>query len=602
MKLASYTTLSAAAAVLLQLGTFVHANPMFEEHNDAASTEDNCQGFRVTFPAGTGLQFEENSKHLVAWGKAPAGLDQVNVTLANANQEAVAWLGLYDASLGATTSEMPFPLNGQQPGDYHIHLAGVGSNACQVDSDPFKMNAAKTIQQATTNNLQQTGSNTSNDDHEDAASNFTNDDQRTHLNEDMLNEIEQLAQEKTKHDNAKYFTNDDQRTNKQHSNADASWFTNDDQRSHKNDSEHDDSLDAWSTEEVSMEDAKTWHDDSADVVDHSNVGEWTSEDLDRAHVDAEGFYNEEEHENDATVNYITDYSNVGEWQAEQVDANEDEYVASHDDASPADGWVEDGKSDLFDHTNLGSFSAEEITVDDDVQQHQDITGWQAEEIQVMAEEQQQHDNVADQWVDESGNEQQEQHEDDATAWITEELDENGLSNDIQQEHKNDVEEDDAPAEWHMDELPTSVPSWEEQVDNASLADHTDAAPFIAEEIKEENEHANIADQWMDESSSSSSSQPHANVADQWMDESSSSSAAAQPHANVADQWIENDAAPHTDQAAPTGKATTGILPNYSSDSSALNGDDATTSSSSSNTHNDAAPISWLSPEALMAKW
>lgn len=417
-----------------------------------------------------------------------------------------------------------------------------------------------------------------------------------------MNEIEQLAQEKTKHDNAKYFTNDDQRTNKQHSNADASWFTNDDQRSHKNDSEHDDSLDAWSTEEVSMEDAKTWHDDSADVVDHSNVGEWTSEDLDRAHVDAEGFYNEEEHENDATVNYITDYSNVGEWQAEQVDANEDEYVASHDDASPADGWVEDGKSDLFDHTNLGSFSAEEITVDDDVQQHQDITGWQAEEIQVMAEEQQQHDNVADQWVDESGNEQQEQHEDDATAWITEELDENGLSNDIQQEHKNDVEEDDAPAEWHMDELPTSVPSWEEQVDNASLADHTDAAPFIAEEIKEENEHANIADQWMDESSSSSSSQPHANVADQWMDESSSSSAAAQPHANVADQWIENDAAPHTDQAAPTGKATTGILPNYSSDSSALNGDDATTSSSSSNTHNDAAPISWLSPEALMAKW
>lgn len=78
MKLASYTTLSAAAAVLLQWGTFVHANPMFEEHNNAASTEDNCQGelyvpcwlisdygfthwlfqthpgFRVTFPAGTG--------------------------------------------------------------------------------------------------------------------------------------------------------------------------------------------------------------------------------------------------------------------------------------------------------------------------------------------------------------------------------------------------------------------------------------------------------------------------------------------------------------------------------------------------------------------
>lgn len=46
-------------------------------------------------------------------------------------------------------------------GDYHIHLAGVGDASCQIDSDAFKLNAAKTIQQATTNNLQQTGSNES---------------------------------------------------------------------------------------------------------------------------------------------------------------------------------------------------------------------------------------------------------------------------------------------------------------------------------------------------------------------------------------------------------------------------------------------------------
>lgn len=367
-----------------------------------------------------------------------------------------------------------------------------------------------------------------------------------------MDEIEQLAQEKTKHDNAK-------------------WFTNDDQRTHSND--HDDSMDAWSTEEVSMDEPKIWHDDSADVVDHSNVGEWTSEELDRAHVDAEGFYNEEEHMNDANVDYITDYSNVGEWQAEQVDANDDDIVPSHDNA--ADGWVEDGQSELFDHTNVGSFSAEEITVDDDTTpatQHPDVTGWQAEEIQVLAE--QQHDNIADNWVDESNDDQ---HQDDATAWITEELDENGLS-DTMQQHKNDVEHDDAPAEWHVDELPTSVPSWEEELDKTSLADHTDASPFIAEEIKQENEHANIADQWVDESSST-----------------------AESHANVADQWIENNDADatHANQV-PSGKASTGILPNYSSDSSASNGD--STTSPSSNTHNDAAPISWLSPEALMAKW
>lgn len=385
-----------------------------------------------------------------------------------------------------------------------------------------------------------------------------------------MDEIEQLAQEKTKHDNAEWFTNDDQRTNKQHS--DAAWFTNDDQRTHSND--HDDSMDAWSTEEVSMDEPKIWHDDSADVVDHSNVGEWTAEELDRAHVDAEGFYNEEEHMNDANVDYITDYSNVGEWQAEQVDANDDDIVPSHDDA--ADGWVEDGQSDLFDHTNVGSFSAEEITVDDDTtpaNQHPDVTGWQAEEIQVLAE-QQQHDNIADNWVDESNDDQ---HQDDATAWITEELDENGFSNTMQQ-HKNDVQQDDVPAEWHMDELPTSVPSWEEELDKTSLADHTDASPFIAEEIKQENEHANIADQWVDESSSTTES-----------------------HANVADQWIENNDADatHANQIS-SGKASTGILPNYSSDSSASNGD--ATTSSSSNTHNDAAPISWLSPEALMAKW
>lgn len=46
-------------------------------------------------------------------------------------------------------------------GDYHIHLAGVGDASCQIDSDAFKLNAAKTIQQATTNNIQQTGSNES---------------------------------------------------------------------------------------------------------------------------------------------------------------------------------------------------------------------------------------------------------------------------------------------------------------------------------------------------------------------------------------------------------------------------------------------------------
>ena len=401
-----------------------------------------------------------------------------------------------------------------------------------------------------------------------------------------MDEIDQLAQEKKQHDNAKYFTNSDERTNKQHSNDDG-WFTNSDERTHKDSSnEHDDSMDAWSTEEISIEDAKTWHDDSALVEDHSNVGEWTSEDLDRAQAEAEGYYDEEAHLNDATVNYVTDYSNVGEWQAEQINANDDDMVASHDDA--AYGWVEDGQSaDHFDHTNLSSFSAEEITADDDTVQHQDITGWQAEEIEALAEAQ--HDNVADHWVDESGD-----HQDDATAWITEELDINGMSN-MMEQHKNDVEEQEEDAPWHTNEIPTSVPSWEEQVDKAQLDDHTDAAPFIAEEIQQLKEHANIADQWTDESAAST--QSHANIADQWVDESTAE-APTESHANIADQWIENDDASHPNEV-PAGKGTTGVLPNYSSDSSALNDNDAATTS---NTHNDAAPISWLSPEALMAKW
>ncbi|ORE13333.1 hypothetical protein BCV71DRAFT_258659 [Rhizopus microsporus] len=135
-------------AVTLVLGTcqLALATPLFNipsaNHLNDASIEDICQDFRITYPAKEGVVFDDNSKHIVAW-QAADSIKQVNLTLvSNQNPSSTAYIGTYDATLGAT-DEVLFSLQGRQDGDYHVHIAGQGDNSqfCEADSATFKINA-----------------------------------------------------------------------------------------------------------------------------------------------------------------------------------------------------------------------------------------------------------------------------------------------------------------------------------------------------------------------------------------------------------------------------------------------------------------------------
>jgi hypothetical protein len=52
-------TLSIAASLLLQSGSFVSATPFFNiptvaNHNNDASLESSCEGFKITYPSTSG--------------------------------------------------------------------------------------------------------------------------------------------------------------------------------------------------------------------------------------------------------------------------------------------------------------------------------------------------------------------------------------------------------------------------------------------------------------------------------------------------------------------------------------------------------------------
>ncbi|ORZ06610.1 hypothetical protein BCR42DRAFT_496190 [Absidia repens] len=147
--LASLTT---AATLILQLGTFVDASPFFTEntasiHGNDADTTAQCEGLRFSFPADSGLTFEEKSKHVVAW-QAPSALDNVVLSLVKEGDASTPIsVGNYDAKSGAT-KELPLDLQGQQPGTYHYHIQATGSAGdCSVDSVAFTVSQQQQQQQ-----------------------------------------------------------------------------------------------------------------------------------------------------------------------------------------------------------------------------------------------------------------------------------------------------------------------------------------------------------------------------------------------------------------------------------------------------------------------
>ncbi|KAI9496380.1 hypothetical protein BDB00DRAFT_808635 [Zychaea mexicana] len=225
------------------------------------------------------------------------------------------------------------------------------------------------------------------------------------------------------------------------------------------------------------------------MFDHTNGATWSEEELDPTHTDVEGFQ-AEEHDDDATVQFITDYSNVGEWQEEQVD-DDNENDATHQDGA----WVEDIKT--FDHSNVGSW--EEVQVADDHDSHNNVVEWQAEVIDTEpAATNDWHENVASSdWVEHDG---QDVSHDDQSAWIAEEVDENGWS----EAHTNQgpAAAPESDLEWHVDEVHSNGGEWLDESGHANdVPDHTDAAPFIEAEIEalvsddENSPHSDSSEGW-----------------------------------------------------------------------------------------------------------
>ncbi|CAO3600051.1 unnamed protein product [Absidia cylindrospora] len=146
--LASLTT---AATLILQLGTFVDASPFFTEntatiHGNDAGTTQQCQGLRFSFPSASGLTFEEKSKHVVAW--QATAFDNVALSLVKEGDASTPiTIGSFDAKSGAT-DERPLDLKGQQPGTYHYHIQATGSAGdCSVDSVAFTVGQQQQQQQ-----------------------------------------------------------------------------------------------------------------------------------------------------------------------------------------------------------------------------------------------------------------------------------------------------------------------------------------------------------------------------------------------------------------------------------------------------------------------
>ncbi|KAI9490281.1 hypothetical protein BDB00DRAFT_560620 [Zychaea mexicana] len=90
MKFPQLASLAATAAVLLQFGSFVQANPMFVEIPPAASHGNDASD--ATCKAGKEISFANNTNHVVTWD-VPSTTTQVNLTLVG--QDYVSYLNTF---------------------------------------------------------------------------------------------------------------------------------------------------------------------------------------------------------------------------------------------------------------------------------------------------------------------------------------------------------------------------------------------------------------------------------------------------------------------------------------------------------------------------
>lgn len=339
--------------------------------------------------------------------------------------------------------------------------------------------------------------------HQDADQYFTNKDNRTHANKHLNEELDKLLGDKKSaaashsHDNSDHSTNDNAPVIDKHLNDeldklakhnDAPMFSEGSAGSVKTQSMATSSTTAINSDEWSVEElpapAHEWVDESDNVPNHSDEGDWTSEDIDPSamanmHDDRADWGN-----TPPTYSEPFDHSDLGHWNEEEVDVlpEPDTKAYTHSDAVTGT-WVEGDGAESFsvpDHSNVGEWKAEEINADSEAWQqvsdiHDDVVedGWQVTTSD--------HADLA------------------GSGWTEEPSDHGNLAGSGWTEHV-----DDEPSE--HDNLAGS--GWTEHVDEVPSKHANLAGSGWTEHVDEElNEHANVAKSgWVDEPGHSNTAQ------------------------------------------------------------------------------------------------
>lgn len=347
---------------------------------------------------------------------------------------------------------------------------------------------------------------------------FTNQDNRTHGNKHLNEELDQLLGDKksaaSSHDNSDSSTNDNaapvidkhlnDELNKLEQHHDAPLFSGDSGSIKTQSMAASSTINSneWSVEELPAP-AHEWMDESDNVPNHSNEGSWTSEDIDPSamvHDDRADWGNVP-----PTDSKPFDHSNIGHWNEEEVDVTPEPDTKAYTHSDVATGtWVEGDDTESFnvpDHSNVGEWKAEEINADSESwQQVSDIHDDQVEDgWQVTTSD---HANIAGSgWTEHADQE----HNNIAGSGWTEHVD---------QEHNNI-----AGSGWteHVDQEHNNIAGsgWTEHVDVAESG-------WVDEASNGAKSHSNVAESgWTEE---------HANIAE---------SGWAEEHANTAQSgWTE----------------------------------------------------------------
>ncbi|KAF7727276.1 hypothetical protein EC973_007792 [Apophysomyces ossiformis] len=330
MKVSQLISLSSTATLVLQCGSFVRASPIFSyPHADELPDANTCQGFRISYPTASGIQYEQHSKHVVAW-QAPEGLGQVDLTLVKSDDNSSSQsIGVYDGQRGASDE---FTFNAPS-GEYRYHLkAQIGQNTCELDSQPFQITAG--TEKTDVNDL------------EAIISSIRQGSSTQSLDDEQLDELLQSIKEgdETPHNNA---INQDLAAELQQLSG---ATDSEDQHSSAN------HVDGFLVEEHVDDEANDWVD--SNVPDHSNEGDWQAEELDTVNF-AEL---EEDDDNDNDIHDDDgDWSSAelsdGEWHSNEISVDEFKAAPEH-----TNEWHEDS---LPDYSNDSSWHSDEIIDEED---------------------------------------------------------------------------------------------------------------------------------------------------------------------------------------------------------------------------------------------